>query len=50
MTDDEKKNRALAVETLYQIYRKYYPIWVREKTYREQEKSGEEIAHYSSAK
>lgn len=48
MTDDEKKNRALAVETLYQIYKKYYPRWVREKAQRELMKSGKEETIHSS--
>lgn len=31
MTDDEKLKRALAVENMYRLYRKYYPIWVEQK-------------------
>ena len=31
LTDDEKLKRALAVENMYRLYRKYYPIWVEQK-------------------
>lgn len=50
MTDDEKKNRALAVETLYQIYKKYYPRWVREKAQGELLKNRKDKMIHSSKK
>ena len=31
MTDEEKMKRALAVENLYRLYKKYYPSWVEQK-------------------
>lgn len=31
MTAEEKLNRALAVENMYRLYKKYYPIWVEQK-------------------
>ena len=27
MTADEKIKRALAIENMYRLYKKYYPIW-----------------------
>ena len=30
MTADEKIKRALAVENMYRLYKKYYPIWVEQ--------------------
>ena len=50
MTDDEKKNRALAVETLYQIYKKYYPRWLCEKEYRADYKEKEDVSYHSNKK
>lgn len=29
MTAEEKLRRALAVETMYRLYKKYYPFWVK---------------------
>ena len=31
MTTEEKLRRVLAVETLYRLYKKYYPLWVKQK-------------------
>lgn len=31
MTAEEKMKRALAVENMYRLYKKYYPIWVEKK-------------------
>ena len=31
MTDEEKMKRALEVENLYRLYKKYYPSWVEQK-------------------
>lgn len=31
MTVDEKIKRALAVENMYRLYKKYYPIWLEQK-------------------
>ena len=28
MTAEEKMKRALAVENMYRLYKKYYPMWV----------------------
>lgn len=28
MTAEEKMKRALVVENMYRLYKKYYPIWV----------------------
>ena len=28
MTAEEKMKRALAVENMYRLYKKYYPLWV----------------------
>ena len=30
MTADEKMKRALAVENMYRLYKKYYPIWAEQ--------------------
>lgn len=29
MTAEEKLRRALAVQTMYRLYKKYYPVWVK---------------------
>ena len=31
MTADEIKRRKLAVENMYRLYEKYYPLWVKQK-------------------
>lgn len=31
MTAEEKMKRALAVENMYRLYKKYYPVWVEHK-------------------
>lgn len=31
MTAGEKLRRVLAVETMYRLYKKYYPLWVEQK-------------------
>ena len=31
MTAEEKMKRALAVENMYRLYKKYYPVWVEQK-------------------
>ena len=31
MAAEEKLRRALAVEVMYRLYKKYYPIWVKQK-------------------
>ena len=31
MAAEEKLRRALAVEVMYRLYKKYYPVWVKQK-------------------
>ena len=31
MTAEEKMKRALAVENMYRLYKKYYPVWIEQK-------------------
>lgn len=31
MTAEEKMKRALAVENMFRLYKKYYPVWVEQK-------------------
>lgn len=31
MTAEEKMRRGLAVENMYRLYKKYYPMWVEKK-------------------
>lgn len=31
MTAEEKMRRKLAVENMYHLYEKYYPLWVKKK-------------------
>ena len=31
MTAEEMKRRKLAVENMYRLYEKYYPLWVKKK-------------------
>ena len=31
MTAEEKMRRELAVENMYRLYKKYYPLWVEQK-------------------
>ena len=31
LTSEEKLRRALAVETMHRLYKKYYPIWVKQQ-------------------
>jgi hypothetical protein len=31
MAAEEKIRRALAVEVMYRLYKKYYPAWVRQQ-------------------
>lgn len=40
MTAQEKLNRAMAVDNMYYLFKKYYPVWV-EKKQREAEGSAE---------
>ena len=31
MTAEEKLRRVLAVETIYRLYKKYYPLWAKQQ-------------------
>lgn len=51
MTAEEKMRRALAVENMHRLYKKYYPLWVEKNnqevntsgTYREAEENSASI-------